>query len=75
MFRYVIWDDGVQKTCIVDTADCDSQTQICAKDNQVGQLVNLARNHALRCPTNKNSNCPAQFEDAIDTSCNFFLYH
>ena len=67
--EYVIWDDGVQKTCVVDTANCDAQTQICAQPDHVVQLVHLARNHALKCPSNENSDCPAQFEDAINSAC------
>ena len=52
----------------VDEGNCTGDT-ICAKTDELPQLLDHARNHALICPgtnMNKLKDCPAQYQDVLD---------
>lgn len=52
--EYVVSDDGILKTCIVDAENCESD-KICAQEEELAQLLNHVRNHALLCPEEKDN--------------------
>ena len=78
--EYVIWDDGVMQTCVVDTSDCVAG-KICATEDEIATLLNHARNHALICPEDKNpDDCPIRYQDVLGNAacsnsfvCVFFV--
>lgn len=68
-FRYVIWNDGIQKTCVVDDDGSCPMNKICVEESHLAQMLHHAHNHALICPETKDDICPDRPEDASGTSC------